>query len=166
MKFLITFLIIGVSFISQAQKFALLDRDYKKPILFTDSITINQVANNYFPVRVQDLDSLIANLEFIKTQLNNIQRSKFKSFRLPSGYTNLKLTTVPHAYGDAYDVLVLTSANNVNAEYLLASNEDLNKKATKKINAFIKYISHDKEIIIKRFVEFQPVILDATIFMK
>lgn len=165
MKAILTTLFIFISALSFSQKYALIDRDFKKPILFTDSVTINQVSNNYFPIKVTDLDSLVANLEYIQKQLGNIQRSKFKSYRLQSGTTNTKVSTVPHAYGDAYDITLLTNANNVNAEYLLVSNVDMNKKAVKKISKFISFIQQDKSIVIKKYKEFEAVLLDATIYV-
>jgi len=149
----------------KAQKYALIDRDFKKPLLFTDSVTINQVSSNYFPVRVDDLDSLNANLEYIKSQLTDVQRSKLKSYKLKSGNTEIQVNTISLAYGDAYDILLITKANNVNAEYLISSNKSLNKRAKKNISSFLEFIKKDKDIIIKEFKDFAPVLLDATVYI-
>lgn len=120
MRYTLGFLLFLFSSIhSSAQKYALIDRDYKKPILFTDSVTVSQVSNNYFPVNVSDLDSLNANLEYIINQLENVERAKFKSYKLKSGNTQIQVNTVTHAYGDAYDILLVTNANNVIAEFYI-----------------------------------------------
>jgi len=166
MKALLTLSFLCFSFVCSAQRFALLDRNFKSPILFTDSLTINQVSNNYFPVRVTDLDSLVANLNYMKGQLNSIQRSKLKSFNLSSGLSQVNVTTIPHAYGDAYDIKLKTNSNNIIAEFLISSNMDLNKKAIKKIDKFIYYIKNEKDLSIKHFEEYNPVMLDATIFIR
>ncbi len=50
MKILYTLILIFFANYAFSQKYALVDRDFKKPILFTDSVTINQVSNNYFPI--------------------------------------------------------------------------------------------------------------------
>ncbi len=166
MRVILIGLFITVCLNSNAQKFALIDRDYKKPILFTDSVTISQVSSNYFPVRVNDLDSLIANLEYLKTQLNSVQRSKFKSYKLRSGSSIILVTAVKHAYGDAYDILLTTATGYLNAEYLLADNTILNKKSIRNINRFIDFVKKDKELIIKELKEYEPTILDPTIYIQ
>jgi hypothetical protein len=166
MKSIFLFLFVVFSSITLiGQKYALIDRSFKKPILFTDSVTIGQVSSNYFPVNVNDIDTLLANIEYLKDQLKSIQRAKFKSYKLGSGNTFVNVTTVPHAYGDSYDILFLTSVHNINAEYLVATNKDLNKRAIKKLNAFGSYVKSDKSLVIKEFRQYQPVILDATIFI-
>jgi len=160
--------IICILFVFNAtysQKIALIDRDFKKPILFTDSVTISQVSSNYFPVRVSDLDSLIGNLKYVSNQIKTLQRSKLKSYKLRSGQTTIQVIAVPHAYGDSYDILLASSISNVIAEYLLADNRNKNKKAIKNVNYFIEYIKKDKEIFIRDLGEYEPVMLDATIYI-
>ena len=165
MKSIFTCILTSLIFTASAQKYALIDRNFKKPILFTDSVTINQVTNNYFPIRVADIDSLNANLSFIIAQLSDIQRAKFKSYKLKSGNTIIQINTVAHAYGDAYDILLITSVDNLNAEYLLSSHKSLNKKAIKNINSLLEFLKKDKEIIINEFKDFKPVMLDATVYI-
>jgi hypothetical protein len=162
-----TFLCILIlsAFIARGQKYALVDKDFKKPILFTDSVTINQVSSNYFPIHVKDFDTLLANLGYLKGQLKSVQRAKFKSYKLKSGSTTIQINTVPQAYGDAFDIFLISSINNINAEYLLADHKILNKKAVKKIESFTKFMRKDASIMINEFKEYQPVIFDATIFI-
>ena len=58
-----------------------------------------------------------------------------------------------------------SSISNVIAEYLLADNRNKNKKAIKNVNYFIEYIKKDKEIFIRDLGEYEPVMLDATIYI-
>ena len=39
------------------------------------------------------------------------------------------------------------------------------KKAVKKLNSFMEFIKKDKDIMIKQFINYQPVIFDATVFI-
>ena len=165
MKTIVGILFSIFSFSAYSQKYALIDRNFAKPILFTDSVTINQVSSNYFPVQVNDLDTLLANMQYLSTQLKYIQRSKFKSYNLRSGRTTMKITTVPQAYGDSYDILLFTSADNVNAEYLLANAKQLNKRAIKNLNSFVSFIKKDKDLVVREFKEYQPMVYDATVFI-
>lgn len=160
---LLIFIFLGLSL--SAQKYALVDRSFKKPILFSDSVTINQVSKGYFPINVKDMDSLFANISYIREQLKGVQRAKFKSYKIKSGNTIIQLTTIPHAYGDAYNILLITTANNLNAEYLLSNNQALNKKAVKKLNSFMDFIKKDKDIMVNEFKQYEPVIFDATVYI-
>ena len=165
MKSIFTCILTLLIFTASAQKYALVDRNFKNPILFTDSVTINQVTNNYFPIRVADIDTLNANLSFIIGQLSDIQRAKFKSYKLKSGNTIIQINAIAHANGDAYDILLITSVDNINAEYLLSSHKSLNKKAIKNIKSLLDFLKKDKEIIINEFKDFKPVLLDATVYI-
>ena len=83
-RFVIIFLVTGVSGFSQ--KYALIDRDFKKPILFTDSVTVSQVSKNYFPIRRLDIDSVLANCNYLISELQQLQRAKFKDYKIcPTG---------------------------------------------------------------------------------
>lgn len=61
---------------SFGQKIALIDTKFKNPILFTDSVSVNQVSNAFLPIRVDEFDTLNAHLEFIKKVLSEPKRSK------------------------------------------------------------------------------------------
>ena len=165
MKLLSLLILIFLGLTLSAQKYALVDRSFKKPILFSDSVTINQVSKGYFPINVKDMDSLFANISYIREQLKGVQRAKFKSYKIKSGNTIIQLTTIPHAYGDAYNILLITTANNLNAEYLLSDNQALNKKAVKKLNSFMDFIKKDKDIMVNEFKQYEPVIFDATVYI-
>lgn len=158
------FLTLG--FLSYSQKYALIDKSFKKPILFTDSVTINQVSSDYFPIRTVDLDSVVANCNYLISELKDLQRVKFKSYKIRAGNTTAQISTVPKAYGDSYDITLQTKTNILIAEYLISSNQGLNKRAVKNLQAFINYIKKDKELVVHDFIAFSPVIFDATVFIK
>jgi len=148
-----------------SQKYALIDRDFKKPILFTDSVTISQVSSNYFPIKTTDIDSLLANCNFLISELKTLQRAKFKSYKIRSGNTIVEVTTVSKAYGDSYNIMLQTKADIVIAEYLIASNQGLNKRAIKNLQAFIDYIKDDKDLVVHDFMNYVPIIFDATVYI-
>ncbi len=49
------------------QKVALLDKKLKQPIIFTDSVTVEQINRGYIPVEVKDLDTFYANITYVDT---------------------------------------------------------------------------------------------------
>ena len=169
MKKFVIALLFATPLTSNAQKVALLDIDYKKPVLFTDSVSISQLAQGYFPVEVSKIDSFIANLKYVRDRVNpkvNVHRSKTNSFRLKAGSTYIKVETVPHAYGDSYNVYLQSSVSGISADYLLASHEMLTKGIAKRINAFIKYLKKDKSLTINEYQEYSPTEIDQIIYIK
>jgi len=64
------------SLLANAQKYALLDKDLKLPILYTDSISVQQIKQGYFPIEKEKIDSFLANLNYISNLLNERTRSK------------------------------------------------------------------------------------------
>ena len=131
MKIVSLLVLILVSYSAAAQKYALIDRDFKKPILYTDSVTINQVSNKYFPVNAKDFDSLFANITYISGQLKSVQRAKFKSYKLRSGSTIIQVVAVPHAYGDAYNITLSSKRATVIVDFLLAKGIAANRITAK-----------------------------------
>ncbi len=86
---LFTFFFIPI--IALGQKIALLSTDFKRPIIYTDSLTVEQISNALFPVSVENFDTLYANLDYIHSMLKKVQRSKMKSFELHSGSTIISI---------------------------------------------------------------------------
>ena len=61
-----------------SQKTALLSNDFKKAILYTDSVTLEQIASGYFPISVKDFDTLIGSLSYLKKILKEPGRSNME----------------------------------------------------------------------------------------
>ena len=71
----------------KAQKVALLSSDFKQPIIYTDSVTVEQISSGYFAVSTNNFDTLYANLKYLKEILEVRQRAKMQSFELRAGTT-------------------------------------------------------------------------------
>ena len=69
---LLLILISAICNSSFGQKIALIDTKFKTPILFTDSVSVNQVSNALLPIRVDEFDTLNAHLEFLKKVLSDV----------------------------------------------------------------------------------------------
>ena len=79
MKIILIILLI-LPIVSIGQKYALIDRSLKIPILYTDSVTVEQVKDGFIPVENKSIDTFIANIVYLKEMLEVRQRSKMKSF--------------------------------------------------------------------------------------
>lgn len=144
MKLLILLLLLS-SLSATSQRIALLSKDLKQPIIYTDSLTAEQVIDR-FPVEISAFDTLHASLVYLRDMLKERQRSKMKSFELRSASTSIYTTSIPHAYGDHFEVIAKTKIGEVSSIYALTSNQDNNSRNSKRINSVIKYIENNKSL--------------------
>lgn len=138
-----------------SQKVALLKTDLTSPIIFTDSVTINQISQHYIPIEKKDYDTVYSILWHLRGFLdgNDIKRAKMKSFEMRAGSTTFKITTVPHAYGDCYDIDMITKVNEITSNYRLADGKKLNKKNSLKLEQFMNYMKSEKSVFNENYVE-------------
>ncbi len=147
MKHLMVLIIVCLfAFGANGQKIALLDKVFKQPILFTDSLTVQQVKKNYFPIGSKDFDTLYANLTYIEEMLSKRQRAKMESFELRAGNTRMKIERVPMAYGDRYRIVFNTSINEVNSVYTFSNGEDGNKDVVENVKKLKKYMKTNQSL--------------------
>lgn len=142
---IVLFLLIIHPCFCHSQKYALLDKKMKVPILYTDSVTLEQVRKGFFPVKNESVDTLIANLLFVQDMLSKLQRSKAESFELHSASTIIGVNRVPYAYGDRYNISAQTSIGELNAVFRLTSSEDSNKASAKRVSNILDYLKSNKE---------------------
>ena len=145
MKALLVIGILIFSSHSQGQKIALLSSDFKKPIIYTDSLTVEQVSNGYIPIGVNSFDSFYAELKYLQGILNERQRSKMASFELRAGRTVLSVSKVPRAYGDHFNILVTSKFGEVESNWYLTKDWN-NKRNSERLNELIKYITKNRSM--------------------
>jgi hypothetical protein len=165
MKTYLSTFFLFISLTGLSQKFALLDAEFKKPILYTDSVTLDQISSKLIPIQANSFDTISTHLKYVRDLLSNkIQRAKMKSFELRSGLTIIKVTSVQHAYGDSYDIDVTTKANNISSNFRLAKNEDLNKGNIKKIDRLLNYMKNASSLFNNGYVEMQPKLYEVIVY--
>lgn len=146
MKNIIIFFFFIIPFSVKSQKVALLNTGFQSPIIYTDSITVQQVTNGLFPVSVNDFDTLYANLDFINQMLEKRQRSKMKSFELHSGTTIISISRVPFSNGDRYVIKAKTQIGEVTSSLNLTDASRSNKKNSERIQKLMTYMKTNKEL--------------------
>ena len=134
-----------------AQKIALLNTDFKSPIIYTDSVTVHQTVTGLFPVSINDFDTLYANLEYIKKMLSIRQRSKMKSFELRAGQTKIEISRVPAANGDKYFILATTFVDDIQSNLRLTDISRTNKKNAQRIGVIMEYLKTNKSLFKKPY---------------
>lgn len=162
--YLSTFLLF-ISLTGFGQKIALLDAEFKKPILYTDSVTLDQISGKLIPIQANTFDTVSTHLKYIRDLVSNkLQRAKMKSFELRSGLTTIKVTAVKHAYGDSYDIDFVTKADNIISNFKFGKNEDLNKGSIKKIDRFLNYMKQASSLFSSLYVEMQPMVYEVVVY--
>ena len=135
-----------ISVLSYSQKYALLDRAVKQPILYTDSVTATHYVKGYFPVETEQLDSLIIYLRSIKHTILNNRRMKLDEMTTSFGRTRGILRASYAAYGDRYQVILYTRLPNIEVAYEIGRRDRYNKINAKNIQRFIDYIVKDRSL--------------------
>lgn len=135
-----------VPFSVKSQKIALFHTSFDSPIIYTDSVTLQQVSDGLFPVSTTDFDTLYANLDFINKMLQTRQRSKMKSFELHSGATIITINRVPFSNGDRYVIKAKTQIGEVTSSLNLTDINRTNKRNSERIEKLMAYMKTNKDL--------------------
>lgn len=134
-----------------AQKTALINTDFKSPIIYTDSVTVQQISEGLFPVGINDFDTLYANLEYINKMLSIRQRAKMKSFELHAGKTIIKVSRVPFSNGDRYLIKATTKVGEVQSNFNITDVSRSNKRNSERIEKIMAYLKSNKSLFNKPY---------------
>ena len=145
MKKLLLILSLVIVSKSYSQKIALFDPAFTKPIIYTDSLTVEQT-KNYFPVSIENFDTLYASLNYLKNMLKVRQRAKMQSFEFRSGSTSITTRRVPHAYGDRYSIMAKTKIGEVESNFLVSDFNKSNAQNLFRIERLMSYMETNKSL--------------------
>ena len=163
MRFLISVIILIVlPQTSFTQRVALLNLNFQSPILYTDSVTIEQVNSGYFPIEEVSIDTFLANLKYIKTILGVRQRAKMEYFELRAGVTKFKISRVPFAYGDRYKIKVQSKVKEIESIFSLTDIDKSNSKNSAYIGKVMGYILNNFSLF-KSPDQIQPKIYEVKV---
>jgi hypothetical protein len=131
-------------FFGLSQHYALIDKKLKLPILYTDSVTVEQISSGWFPIENKHIDTLVADLYYLKDMLDVRQRSKMKSFELRASNSVIHTDRVPFAYGDRYNARMSAQCGEVTASMLLTTPGESNKTNLKSIMRLLSYLKSNR----------------------
>jgi hypothetical protein len=158
----ILFLLFLLPTLTHAQKVALLNTNFKSPIIYTDSVTVQQTVSGLFPVGINDFDTLYADLDYINKMLSIRQRSKMKSFELHAGQTVIKISRVPFSNGDRYLIKAATNNGELQSNLNLTDITKSNKKNFERIEKMMDYLKTNKSLFTKPY-EIHPKIYNVVV---
>ena len=141
---LLTFILCSTC--AKSQKIALLHKDFKQPIIFTDSLTVQQISSGYFALEINAVDTFYASLKYLKEMIDVRQRAKMQSFQFKSLNTTIYTERVPFSYGDRYTVNAKTKIGELTSSLDISKKDLSNIKNSKTIEKLMAYIAENKSL--------------------
>lgn len=154
MKNIFPFILCLITSVTMGQKIALLSKDFKNPIIYTDRVTVEQVSSGYIPIGVKNFDSVYANLKYLKGILSDRSRSKMASFELRAGETVFGFSKIPLAYGDHYNIVITSKFGEVESNFILTKERN-NKRNEERLDNLMNYITENRSLFREAY-EIQP----------
>jgi hypothetical protein len=148
---ILTFLLVFSSINVYSQKIALIARDFERPMLFTDSVSAEQVKSGYFPIEKANIDTFYANVKYLIDMLKIRQRAKMQSFELRSGTSTIKVSRVPYSNGDRYTAIAKNKEDEIEAIMPLIDHQISNKKSAKRLQLLLDYLTNNKSLFTKPY---------------
>jgi len=120
---LITFICFGNSIKALSQNIVLIDRQFAWHSYLCDSLTSAKYST-YLPLYVSEIDSLISKLEPL-TDLSKLgmERTYIDENMFATGHITFKIQNVGGAYGDKYNVLLISQIQSYQFSIRLAASE-------------------------------------------
>ena len=144
MKKIITFLLLLISITAGAQqKYTLLQKSWNRPAVFTDTITKEHLKNGYYPVSTDQLDSLLKFVGvFRKINKLGLNRTYFDNDDYKTKNITFEITNVAHAYGDTYDIYIMSNTDAGTFKMKLADNTEKVYTTQNFIKEFYDYLKN------------------------
>lgn len=126
MKKLILFVFLLSALTTNAQKkYVLLERGWQSDPLFVDTITKKHIKDGYWPVFSTDLDSLLMFVSiFRKLNKHSLNRTYFNNDNFKTSNISFDITNIRHAYGDLYNIDIISNVENGTYKLRLANEAD------------------------------------------
>ncbi|MDP4284450.1 MAG: hypothetical protein Q8891_08505 [Bacteroidota bacterium] len=139
MKYLFLFIfLIGVQKM-YAQKYILLDKEMAKPAQYSNSVTLNNEHNGFFPVEKKNMNQFIKALQEIAKKLSTPgPLGHAKQYEI--GCISFRGLTVSQANEDRFDYVLTSTCDGVNISVHLCDSKSSNAANAFYITTWIKYI--------------------------
>ena len=139
MKVLVVILLVFLSNILKAQTYLLIDKGLLKASKQTDSLTKEDIRNGWYPIKIEEKDSVISALNnFINLLKKGLRRENIVPYQSES--IQFDIVNIPKAYGDRYEITMssVTSLGtfSFNISTGLLSNID-NQRRIKNLIAYL-----------------------------
>ncbi len=133
-------------FVSKAQKFALIDRNFYQPINLVDTFTMEQASKGLLSVYYKDIRSIMEGMQWLVNYLNAPKINPEKSFVLKMGNSKCFVKAEKNARINSYNVVFNTEIENIKTSIILAANEST-KRAIQRVTIFMDYLGNNASMV-------------------
>jgi hypothetical protein len=137
--FLLIFFVI-VSTVCSAQKYALVDKQLSLPVIYANTITVQDNYKGYFPVEKNKLNEFVTEVEKIGKLLSDPKQPKPEKMDFSVGSTTFHGLRVPLATEERMDIVITTDYGVSKTTMHLSDAKLSNAKNAFFINTWLKYL--------------------------
>lgn len=126
-----------------AQRIALIDRGFKRPILFIDSATTEDVLNDYFPVHIEDMRSILKTTDWFISSIDAGGAPIKDVSDVPAGKSTFFYSELALRKYVLHNIVLSTSTSGFSTSLKLVRFDDSRKRAIQKLLIFTDYIKNN-----------------------
>jgi hypothetical protein len=141
MKFALYCFLIFYSVAANSQRFSVIDKRFKQPLLKTNDIS-KLLNKQCFVFESENKDSIVNALEDYIELFSKVGRANYPFTDSRAGNTVIKVATKPMAYGDRYTISAETNINNSIYRIMFGDARQKNKYTVDNIRKFIDYVNN------------------------
>ena len=149
MKTAVLLLLLVPGWVS-AQDIVLVDRNLKRPMSLTRTLTPRQLMGNVFPIYRADLDSVIQVTESLTSFINTGVVHEANMQLLTVGHSQFAVTTRRTGTFNSYIIYLNTRSGNIGTSLELVGREDNNRQALQQLLLFMDYLKNNRNIVAEK----------------
>ena len=147
MPYKLFILLLFTSISSYAQSIALMDRSFKEPVSYTDSITTNMVEKGAFPLFVKDAAKLINFLNWFSKNINSTHPEEIPTQELQWGNLQVYMHTAYSGHYKKYQLVLKTIVAGMSTSLVLVDANDSYPLAIEKLDRSTAYIRNNLALL-------------------
>jgi hypothetical protein len=140
MKHFLLIVFILINTVCTAQKYALVDKQLSLPVIYANTITIQDNYKGYFPIEKNKLNEFITEVQKIANLLSDPKKPKPETIDLNVGNTTFYGLKVPLATEERMDIILTTDYGVSKTTMHLSDAKLSNAKNAFFINTWLKYL--------------------------
>jgi hypothetical protein len=123
-----------------AQKYALIDKQMSLPIIYANTLTVQDHYKGYFPIEKEKLNEFVTEIEKIAKLINDKKGPKPEALDFNVGHTTFHGLRVPLATEERMDIVLTTDYGALKTTMHLSDAKITNAQNAFFINTWLKYL--------------------------
>lgn len=140
MKQILTLLLILICTVCTAQKYALIDKKMSMPVMYANTLSVQDSYKGYFIVEKSKLLDFITEIENIAKILMDTTNKKPENINVNVGRTNIHGLKIQLATEDRIDVVLTTDYGDAKTTMHLCDAKVSNANNSFFVNTWLKYL--------------------------